>query len=94
MKKQFRADYKVKVAIEAIKGLKSPGEIASAYGVHPTQIGFWKRQLLERAPALFTDAHKKEKQNQQKLIDELYRTVGERDVELGWMKKNLQQLDT
>ena len=48
MKKQFSAEYKVKVAIEAIRGIKSTSEIASAYGVHPTQIAHWKHRLQKR----------------------------------------------
>lgn len=94
MKKEFSPEYKVKVALEAVKGIKSPGEIAGAYGVHPTQIGFWKRQLLERAPAVFTDAGTKHGAAQQRLIDELYRVIGQRDTELEWLKKNMRAFDT
>jgi putative transposase len=94
MKKQFSAEYKVKVAIEAIKGMKSTSEIASAYSVHPTQIGFWKQQLIEGAPRLFTDKRAKDGKTPERMIDELYRVIGKRDIEIEWMKKNLQLVDT
>ena len=94
MKKQFSPDYKVKVVLEALKGLKSPSEIASVFEVHPTQIGFWKKRLIEGAPALFEDKRKKEAPNQQKLVDELYKVIGQRDTELLWLKKNMRTLDT
>lgn len=94
MKKEFSPAYKVKVALEAVKGIKSPSEIASAYGVHPTQIGFWKKRLLDHAQTLFETAPQKETREQEKLIDELYRTIGRRDTELEWLKKNLQRLET
>jgi len=94
MKKQFSPDYKVKVVLEALKGLKSPSEIASAYQVHPTQIGFWKKRVLEGAKTLFENEKKKDEPNQQKLIDELYKIIGQRDTELEWMKKNMLALDT
>jgi putative transposase len=87
MKKQFSAEYKVKVAIEAIRGMKSTSEIASAYGVHPTQIGLWKKQLIEGAPALFTDKRAKDGKTPERMIDELYKVIGKRDVEIEWMKK-------
>ena len=93
MKKTFSADDKVKVALEAIRGVRSPSEIASAYGVHPTQIGFWKRQLIERAPALFTYRRTKDGQTQERLIAELYQTIGQRDMELAWLKKSLAAFD-
>lgn len=94
MKKTFSAEFKVKVAVEAIKGIKSISEIASTYDVHPTQIGFWKHQLIERAPTLFTDKRVKKEKSPERLIDELYRVVGRRDMEIEWMKKNLQLMDT
>ena len=94
MKKTFSPEYKVKVVIEAIKGLKSISEIASAYGVHPTQIGFWKNRLIRNASVLFTDKRTKNNQSQDQLIQELYKLIGQRDVEVEWMKKNMQSLDT
>ena len=94
MKKSFSPDYKVKVALEALKGNKSPSEIASVYKVHTTQIGFWKRRLVEGAATLFTDKRKNESGDQQKLINDLYTIIGQRDTELEWLKKNMQQLGT
>lgn len=94
MKKSFSPEFKVKVALEAMKGMKSISEIASAYSVHPTQIGFWKRQLMERAPTLFTDKRAKDGKSQDRIMEELYKVIGQRDVELEWMKKNLQLMDT
>lgn len=43
------SSFKAKVALAAIKEVKTVSELASQYGVHPTQIHQWKRQLLERA---------------------------------------------
>ena len=94
MKKTFSSEYKAKVALEAIKGARAISEIASAYAVHPTQIGFWKHQLLERAPALFADKRTKNGQTSERIIEELYRVIGKRDVEIEWMKKNMQLMDT
>ena len=94
MKKQFSPDYKAKVALEALKGAKSPAEIASAYSVHTTQIGFWKRRLLEGASSLFDGKQKLEQHDQEKLIEELYKVIGQRDTELEWLKKNMQRLET
>jgi len=44
---------KAKIALEALKEQKTVNEIAQEYGVHPTQIGLWKKALLENASQLF-----------------------------------------
>ena len=44
---------KAKVALEAVKGSKTVNEIAQEYSVHPTQVGLWKKALLENASQLF-----------------------------------------
>src|SRR3954447_8950718 len=41
-RKQYSAEFKARVALEALKGLKTINELASTYGVHPTQIAHWK----------------------------------------------------
>lgn len=46
---------KVKVAIEAVKNQKTMSELAQEHSVHSTQIGIWKKTLLENAPQLFDD---------------------------------------
>ena len=44
-RKQYSAEFKARVALEALKGLKTVNELASTYGVHPTQIAHWKHRL-------------------------------------------------
>ena len=46
-RKQHIAEFKAKVAIAAIKGEHTASELVSMYGVHPTEIGVWKKQALE-----------------------------------------------
>lgn len=94
MKKEFSPEYKTKVAIEAVKGVRSMSEIASAYDVHPTQIGVWKNQLIKNAHTLFADKRTKDGRSPERTIEELYKVIGKRDVEIEWMKKNLQLMDT
>jgi transposase len=89
MKKIFTPKQKAAVAIEAVKGIKTTSQIAGEYEVHPTQIGLWKHALLKRADELFTGTRKKEDGDHQNLIDRLYKTIGQRDVELEWLKKKL-----
>lgn len=90
MKKVFTPREKAAVALEAIKGAKTINEISGIHEVHPTQIQRWKQILQENIGALFTDKRTKEGKSQEQLIDELYRTIGQRDIELAWLKKKLQ----
>ena len=53
IRKQFSSEFKVRVALEAIRGQKTANEIASEYGVHPTQIAQWKKQVLDELPGIF-----------------------------------------
>ena len=45
--------YKAKVALEALRGLKTINEIGQEYGVHPVQVSQWKREIQEQASQLF-----------------------------------------
>jgi len=87
MKKQFTAEQKATVALAAIKGEKTTSEISSLYEVHATQVGLWKKQALEGMKESFSDKRKTHDTTQQKLLDELYKTIGTRDMELEWLKK-------
>lgn len=92
MKKKFDGAFKAKVALEAIKGEKTIAQIASEYGVHPNQIGQWKKRLLEELPGLFSDRRKREEKEGAAETDELYRQIGQLKVELDWLKKKSQIL--
>ena len=90
MKKVFTPQQKAAVALAALKGDKSISQIASAFEVHPTQVQQWKKILQENISSIFTDKRRKEGKPDEHLIDELYRVIGQRDIELGWLKKKLQ----
>jgi Transposase len=55
-RKRYSTELKAKVALEAIRGHKTANEIASMYGVHPTQIAQWKKQVLDALPHFFSCA--------------------------------------
>ena len=43
------AEFKAKVGMEAVRGVKALNEIGQQYGVHPVVVGQWKKELVERA---------------------------------------------
>jgi transposase-like protein len=52
-RQRHSAEFKAKVAVEALKELRTVPELAKDYGVHPTPISPWKQRLREGAPGLF-----------------------------------------
>lgn len=90
MKKVFTPEQKASVAIAAIKEQQTVNQISAAYEVHSTQIGMWKKQALRGLKDVFSDKRKKENQTNDQLIAELYQTIGQRDMELAWLKKKLE----
>ena len=69
MKKQRRkhtAEFKARVAIESIQGLKTVSEIAKEYEVHPVMVGTWKKEMLEQLPELFQAQNAKKEQTADK----------------------------
>ncbi len=89
MRKSYDATFRAKVALEAVKGEKTLAELSGTFGVHPNQICKWKKQLLESLPDLFTDRRKKRDKEQEELVEELYRQIGQMKVELEWLKKKI-----
>src|SRR5215467_16364691 len=90
-RKRYSADLKAKVALEAIRGQKTANELASEYGVHPTQIAQWKKQVLEEMPEIFSHRRQKGAQEEEALKDALYQQIGQLKVELDWLKKKLSE---
>lgn len=86
-RKQFDGAFKAKVALNAIKGEKTLSELASQYEIHPNQIRQWKQRVMDDLPDIFSRRREKAEQDQQELIDELYKQIGQLKVELDWVKK-------
>lgn len=89
-RRQYDAQYKFRVALEAAKGNKTINELASETGVHPNQIGAWKRQLLESGAELFSRNGSSSAQRAEGAGDgELYEQIGRLKMELEWLKKKV-----
>lgn len=86
-RKKHSAQLKAKVALAAVKGDKTINEIAGEYGVHPTQIQQWKKQLLEELPNIFSKKRANKAKETEELTAQLYQQIGQLKVELDWVKK-------
>ncbi|MEP7220175.1 MAG: transposase [Bacteroidota bacterium] len=88
-RRTFSAEFKAKVALEAARGERTLGELASLYSIHPNQIAQWRTVLTDRASDLFAASAITAEAKQQELINTLYQQIGQLSVELGWLKKRV-----
>ncbi len=94
MRKRYPGNFKAKVALAAIKSEDTISELSSKFEVHRAQIIRWKKDVITALPEIFVNQKDRKKQDQQKLIDELYRQIGQLKVESDWLKKNLDNIDS
>lgn len=83
------SEFKAKVALEALKEEKTINEIGQQYGVHPTQVRQWKKELQENASILFDKSRgpTPKPQAEHRQSEQLYKEIGRLTVELDWIKK-------
>ena len=93
-KKRVRhsAEFKGKVALEALKGMKTVNELASEYGVHVSQINNWKKHLLEALPGIFNGKQERQEATHEAEKDRLFQQIGKLQVEVDWLKKKTGHL--
>ena len=88
-RRQFTAQFKFQVALDALRGMASINEVASEHEVHPTQVKQWKKQLQEQGAALFNEKADKAQRAQAETETVLYEQIGRLKMELEWLKKKV-----
>lgn len=88
-RRQFNANFKFQIALEAVKGLQTINEVASHYEVHPTQVKQWKKELQEHGSEIFSEKRAKDQAAQSEVEASLYEQIGRLRVELEWLKKKV-----
>ena len=89
-RKQYTAAFKAQVALAALKGDKTVNELASQYGVHPTLIHDWKRQLLAGAEQVFANGVPAgTAADAEARRAELFEQIGRLKMEPEWLKKKV-----
>jgi len=86
-RRRFSAEFKAKVALEAVRGQKTLAELADEHEVHSNQITQWKKQLLDSLPEVFGRRREQDAAQQEELTSRLYQQIGQLKVELDWLKK-------
>lgn len=86
-RKKISADFKAKVALEALKEQQTLQELAQKYEVHPNQISAWKQEFIKKASSVFTKENKKDTEAVESR--KLYEEIGRLKVENDFLKKRL-----
>ena len=86
-RKVHSPEFKAKVGLEAVRGAKTINEIGQAYGVHPVQVGQWKKEILERTKVLFEGKRGPKPAAEHREPERLYSEIGKLKMELDWLKK-------
>jgi len=84
-RKRYSAEFKAKVALEALKEQETIAQIASKYGVHPNQVSDWKAQLKENSTAVFENPLKKN-DNREEEIEKLHAKIGKLTIERDFLE--------
>ena len=86
-RKVHAPEFKAKVGLEALRGVKTINEIGLEFGVHPVQVGQWKKEIQEQASTLFEGKRGPKPLADHQEPDRLYSEIGRLKVELDWLKK-------
>jgi len=97
MKRQRRthsAEFKARVALEALKGIKTINQIAQEEGLHPVQVSTWKKELQEGLVGVFASgaAQRHDAEKVERDRARLERKVGQLTIESDFLKKKCEQL--
>ena len=93
MRKRYEASFKARVALAAMKGDQTLSELASEYSVHGNLVSQWKKRLLTNVVRVLEEQPDETQREQQAVVEELHRQIGQLHVELAWLKKKAAQFD-
>ena len=86
-RKRYSADFKAKVALEAIRGDLTLAELAAKHGIHHTMIAAWKRQAIEGMGSTFSGAGEAAKAASEAEVEKLHAKIGQLVVERDFLAK-------
>ena len=88
-RRSYTPEFKFRVALEAMKGMKTIVQIAQENQVHPNQVRAWKKQLQESGSQVFSKDNRRAERVQQRKEEALYEQIGRLQMELAWLNKKL-----
>jgi len=86
-RRRYSADFKARVALEALSGAHTLAELAAKHKVHPNMIALWKRKAQEGLPKLFTKKNDRAEASREAEVKALHAKIGQLTVENDFLSK-------
>ena len=82
-------EFKARIALEALKEIKTVNQIAAENEIHPVQVSTWKKELKEQVSPIYERKNGKDKGREvdEKSIEALEHKVGQLTMERDWLSK-------
>ena len=86
-RKRYSAEFKAKVAMEALRGELTASQVATKHGVHQTMIGDWKHQAMEGLVLVFSGKTEAKEGIREEDLEKLHAKIGQLVVERDFLAK-------
>jgi transposase len=90
-RRRFTADFKARVALDALRGDKTIQEIAAKHKVHPNQVSTWKRQAMDGLGGVFSNGADRALRDHDSEVHDLHAKIGQLTVERDFLAKGLKR---
>ena len=90
-RRQFKSNFKAKVALEALRGDQTIREIASRHKFHANQVSTWKRQAMDGLGSVFSNGEDQALRKHEAEVDDLHAKIGQLTVERGFLARGLKR---
>ena len=90
-RRRFTADFKARVALDALRGDRTIQEIAAKHKVHPNQVSAWKRQAVDGLGEIFSNGASKARVDHEGEVHELHAKIGQLTVERDFLASGLKR---
>jgi transposase len=86
-RKRYSAEFKARVAMEALRGELTVAQLATKHGVHQTLIGDWKRQAVDGLVTVFSGRAEAKEGMREEDVEKLHAKIGQLVVERDFLAK-------
>jgi len=90
-RRRFTAEFKARVALDALRGDQTIQEIASKRKVHPNQVSTWKRQAMDGLGEVFSNGLDRDRRDHESEVRDLHAKIGELTVERDFLARGLKR---
>jgi transposase len=86
-RKRYTAEFKAKVALEALRGELTAAQLAAKHGIHQTMVGEWKRQAMEGLASVFSGKAEAQEAAKADAVEKLHAKIGQLVVERDFLAR-------